>query len=65
MSMFVAEIVWLVAIALLLGYEAWALFTNHPTLSRAVWQIQTSEYGTLLPFLVGLLCGHFFWSGKH
>jgi hypothetical protein len=60
-----AELAWVVAIAILLGYEGWALFTGQPTLSRVVWVVQTSEYGPLLPFLVGLVCGHFFWSGKH
>jgi hypothetical protein len=59
-----AEYAWLVALVLLLGYESWALGTNHMTLSRFVWTAQRSQYGPLLPFLAGLLCGHFFWSGR-
>lgn len=57
-----ADKAWFVAIILLGAYEIWALATNHQTLSRAVWNIDASQYGSLLPFLAGLLCGHFFWS---
>ena len=60
-----AEIAWVIAIGILALYEAWALLTGHITLSRFVWMADASEYGALLPFLVGILCGHFFWSGRH
>jgi hypothetical protein len=60
----VVAYVWLAAIAFLAVYEIYALFTGHDTLSRAVWTAERSEYGPLIPFLAGLVCGHFFWSGK-
>ena len=50
------------AIAALLAYEAWTLINATPndTISESVWRvIQTRP---LVPFLAGLLCGHFFWS---
>jgi len=59
-----AEFAWVVALALLLLYEGWALQTGQMTLSRFVWTVQRGQYGPLLPFLVGLICGHFFWSGN-
>lgn len=61
----VAEAVWILALFVLGVYELWALTTHHMTLSRAIWVAQRSEYGPLLPFMAGLLCGHFFWSGYH
>jgi len=60
----IAEIVLAIALILLALYEAWALLTGHVTLSRTVWMLEKSRYGPLLPFLVGLLCGHLFWSGQ-
>ena len=60
-----AELAWAAALVLLAIYEVWALATDHMTLSRAVWLIDSSEYGAMVPFLAGLLCGHFFWSGTH
>ena len=59
-----AEIAWVVAIAILAIYEIYALATGNTTLSRAVWNADRSQYGPLIPFLAGMLCGHFFWSGK-
>jgi hypothetical protein len=56
--------VWLTAVIFLLAYEGFALATGRTTLSRFVWTTDKSQYGPLLPFLVGLLCGHFFWSGQ-
>jgi hypothetical protein len=55
---------WGAAVSLLLAYEAYALITNHETLSRTIWNADRSQYGPLLPFLAGGLCGHFFWSGN-
>ena len=59
-----AEFVWVLAIALLMLYEAWALATDHTTLSRVVWTVQRGKYGPLVPFLLGFLMGHFVWSGQ-
>lgn len=59
-----AEIAWVGAIAILSSYEVYALCTGHITLSRTVWTLNKSQYGPLLPFMAGLLCGHFFWSGQ-
>ena len=55
---------WEAAIGLLLIYEMIALNFGWPTLSRAVWTVDRSQYGPLIPFLAGLLAGHFFWSGQ-
>lgn len=59
-----AEFAWVTAIALLGMYEIWALATGHTTLSRAAWTAQRGQYGPLIPFLAGMLAGHFFWSGN-
>ena len=59
-----AELAWVIALGILAVYEVWALATNHVTLSRTVWNIEHSQYGPLLPFLAGMLAGHFFWSGN-
>jgi hypothetical protein len=59
-----AEVAWLVALALLVVYETVALSTGRMTLSRFVWTVQRGQYGPLVPFLAGMLCGHFFWSGN-
>ena len=58
-----ADYMWLSAIGILSTYEIYALATGHTTLSRAVWTADRGQYGPLLPFLAGMLCGHFFWSG--
>lgn len=54
---------WLIAFLALLGYEAFALYTGHETLSRMVYEA-TQAWG-LLPFLagflVGMLASHFWW----
>jgi hypothetical protein len=60
----IAELAWGVALIGLAVYESWALLTSHTTLSRAIWMLEKSQYGPLLPFLAGLLCGHLFWSGQ-
>jgi len=58
-----ASIAWLIAVAVLLGYEAFALATDRRTLSRQMW-IWTQAW-PLMPFLWGLVTGglavHFFW----
>lgn len=52
----------LTAIAVLLAYEGWTLINHVPndTISESIWRIAASR--PLVPFLAGLLCGHFFWS---
>lgn len=52
----------LAVIALLLAYEGWTLVNSTPadTISESVWRIASSR--PLVPFLAGMLCGHFFWS---
>lgn len=59
-----ASIAWVVALIGLLGYELFAIIKHHTTLSQAVWTVTSTEYGPALPFLVGFLMGHFFFSGK-
>lgn len=59
-----AEIAWICALLLLGLYEGYALTTGKMTLSRFVWNANRGQYGPLLPFMAGLLCGHFFWSGQ-
>lgn len=59
-----AELAWLGALFLLMVFESWAVGTGHMTLSRAVWELDHKKYGTLLPFLAGMVAGHFFWSGQ-
>lgn len=53
---------WLIAIVGLLGFEGYTLLNSVPgdTLSEAVWLV-SRDY-PLVPFLAGLLCGHFFWN---
>jgi hypothetical protein len=57
------RLAWIVAIVGLLGYEAWTLTNSTPgdTLSEAVWEV--SNY-PLVPFLAGIVCGHFFWQRR-
>ena len=55
---------WVLAILGLLSYEGYTLLNAIPgdTLSEAVWAV-SMDY-PLLPFLAGILCGHFFWQRK-
>ena len=48
-------------IAFLLLYEGWTLVNATPndTISESIWRI--AQRYSLLPFLFGLLMGHFFW----
>lgn len=57
-------VAWVIAIVGLLAYEAYTLTNNVPndTLSEAVWAV-AGDY-PLLPLLVGILMGHFFWQPK-
>jgi hypothetical protein len=59
-----AEVAWVIALLSLAIYECYALATNHTTLSRFVWTLNRSQYGPLVPFLAGMVAGHFFWSGQ-
>ena len=56
------RLAWMIAIVGLLGYEAYTLLNNVPgdTLSEAVWVV-SRDY-PLVPFLAGVVCGHFFWN---
>jgi len=58
-----AKKAWVIAIAVLLVYEAYAVGNHIPgdTLSEAVWAI--ADY-PLVPFLAGIVCGHFFWQRR-
>lgn len=49
-------------IAILIGYDIWAVIHGgtHGTISWVVWQY-SHDY-PVIPFLVGGLCGHFFFS---
>lgn len=55
------ELAWGIAIVGLLIFEAYTLLNHTPgdTLSEAVWKACQRP---LVPFLAGLLCGHFFWQ---
>ena len=57
-------VAWGVAIVGLLAYEGYTLANAVPgdTLSETVWAVAGSY--PLLPFLVGILCGHFFWQRR-
>jgi hypothetical protein len=59
-----SKIAWVIAVVTLLGWEGYTLMNNVPgdTLSEAVWNV-AGDY-PLMPFLAGLLCGHFFWQRK-
>lgn len=48
------------AVALLLIYEGWTLINRTPndTISETVWR---ANKWPLVPFLIGVLCGHWFW----
>jgi hypothetical protein len=59
-----AELAWIGALCILGIYEVYALATGRITLSRTVWNIDRSQYGPLVPFLAGMVAGHFFWSGN-
>lgn len=54
---------WLIAIGGLLAYEGWTVANNTPgdTLSEAVWSVASYP---LVPLLVGILIGHFFWQRR-
>jgi hypothetical protein len=58
-----AALAWVLAIALLLGYEWFALATGRKTLSRQM--TDWSQGWPLVPWLVGVVMGglavHFFW----
>ncbi len=58
------RLAWIAAICFLLAYEAWTLMNSIPgdTLSEAVWS-WVYEY-PLIPFLAGIVMGHFFWQRR-
>jgi hypothetical protein len=50
----------LVAIVLLIVYEIWSIKSvqTGDTLSEMMWKLSERP---LIPFMFGMLCGHFFW----
>jgi succinate dehydrogenase hydrophobic anchor subunit len=44
----------------LLGYDAIIAAGSGTTISQVVWQISAKT--PLVPFLVGVVCGHLFWQ---
>lgn len=50
------------ATAALLAYEGWTLVNKEPedTISETIWD--GAKDRPLIPFLFGLLMGHFFWQ---
>lgn len=56
------NLAWIIAIGFLIAYEAYTLLNAIPgdTLSEAVWRVASER--PLIPFLAGVLCGHFFWQ---
>lgn len=50
------------SVAGLLAYEGYTLINKEPedTISESVWRVEKSR--PVVPFLVGLLCGHLFFS---
>ena len=58
------DIAVLVAIGLLLGWEAWTLANRRvgDTISESVWRASRRP---LIPFLAGLVAGHFFWQAQN
>lgn len=58
---------WLLAIAATFVIaEAFALYTNRPTLSRTVWNVNKAwpPLGWLVGLIAGFLASHFFWPGQ-
>lgn len=55
----------MIGVAILIGYDAWACQDreNRDTISKII--TRSSEKYTLIPFLAGLLSGHFWWSQHH
>lgn len=48
---------------LLLTYEVLAhLDDTDPTISRYIWR--ACAYSPMVPFTVGVLCGHLFWQSR-
>jgi hypothetical protein len=56
------ELAWIIGLGLLLVYEAYSLANRVPgdTLSEAMWRAIYRR--PLLPFLIGLVIGHFVWQ---
>ena len=43
----------------LIAYDIWLYATKRPSLSTVLTKF--SYYSPILPFIAGLLCGHWFW----
>lgn len=50
----------LFVVIVILAFEFYALKHGKPTLSRVLWE--TAKSWPVLPFAIGILCGHFFWQ---
>jgi len=57
--MSVTSIILLSAIGLLLAWEVYVLIARKETISQSIWA--WTKQTSLVPFLFGLLMGHFFW----
>lgn len=58
---------WVIVIAVSFGgFEAFAIKTKRPTLSRTVWNITAAwpPLGWVAGVLAGFLACHFFWPGE-
>lgn len=51
----------ILGVALILGYEIWAIRRKEPgdTISEIFWKASRKP---LVPFALGLLCGHLVWQ---
>jgi hypothetical protein len=58
-----AGLVWVIAVAFLVGYELYAISNTAPndTLSEAIW---IWAQHPMISFVVGVLVGHFWWQRK-
>ena len=56
------DTVWVIAIVGLLIYEGYTIANKKQgdTLSESVWRIAYRR--PLIPFLAGMVCGHWFWG---
>lgn len=55
--------VWIGVIIFMLIYDIWAATvskTPNDTLSEVVWKASLNR--PIIPFLAGVVCGHFFWQ---
>lgn len=51
------------AVVAALAYDIYAVRVDKPTLSRMI--LESSKKYLMIPFILGVLTGHFFWSQNH